>query len=87
MRESVIYQDILKKGEQRGIKIGFQIGLHKAEVALVVRQLNRRLGAIAPELQARIQILSIPQLEALGEALLDFSNLSDLTAWLESQEL
>lgn len=83
MRESVIYQDILQKGEQRGIKIGLQQG----EVALVVRQLNRRLGAISSELQARIQELSIPQLEALGEALLDFSTLSDLTTWLESQEL
>ena len=87
MRESVIYQDILQKGEQRGIKIGLQQGLQQGEVALVVRQLNRRLGAIAPELQARIRELSIPQLEALGEALLDFSTLSDLTAWLESREL
>lgn len=80
MRESVIYQDILQKGEQIGIKIGLQQG----EVALVLRLLNRRFETIAPELQTQIEGLSIPQLEALGEALLDFSTLSDLTTWLES---
>ena len=57
MRESVIYQDILQKGEQRGIKIGLQQG----EAALVLCLLNRRFEAIAPELQARIRELSIPQ--------------------------
>ncbi|MEW5859891.1 MAG: DUF4351 domain-containing protein [Cyanobacteriota bacterium] len=74
MQESVIYQDILQKGQQRG------------EVALIMRQLTRRFGAIAPELQTKIQQLSIPQLEDLGEALLDFSSVNDLIAWLETQE-
>jgi hypothetical protein len=32
---------------------------------------------------ARIQGLEIEQLEALGEALLDFTELSDLTLWLD----
>jgi hypothetical protein len=33
----------------------------------------------------RITALSLPQLESLGEALLDFAALSDLTTWLENQ--
>ncbi|MFB2833567.1 DUF4351 domain-containing protein [Floridanema evergladense] len=34
----------------------------------------------------QINTLSITQLELLGEALLDFSNLSDLEVWLTQQE-
>ena len=74
MQESVIYQDILQNGQQRG------------EVAFIMRQLTRRFSAIAPELQTKIQQLSIPQLEDLGETLLDFSSVNDLIAWLETQE-
>ena len=33
----------------------------------------------------QINALSIAQLESLGEALLDFSSIADLTTWLETQ--
>ena len=36
--------------------------------------------------QERIQGLSIPQLEELGEALLDLSEATDLVAWLEGHQ-
>jgi len=74
MRESVIYQDILEQGERR------------ASISMVLRLLTRRVDALTPEIQARIQTLSIAQLEDLGEALLDFSQPTDLTAWLESHQ-
>ena len=50
-----------------------------------MRQLNRRFGGVVPEVEARIRSLSTEQLENLGEALLDFSNASDLSAWLEQK--
>lgn len=78
MQESVFYQSIIEKGEQRGRKQG--------EVAMLLRLLTRRVGAIAPDLENKIQQLSIPQLEDLGEALLDFSSVNDLTSWLENHE-
>ncbi|MBD1900397.1 DUF4351 domain-containing protein [Coleofasciculus sp. FACHB-712] len=74
MQESVIYQDILQKGEQRGLRQG--------EVALILRQLRLRFGDINPELQEQIRGLSIPQLEGLAEALLDFSSQTDLVSYL-----
>ncbi|MBD2743396.1 DUF4351 domain-containing protein [Coleofasciculus sp. FACHB-1120] len=49
IRESVIYQNTLQKGRQR------------ERVALIMHQLTRRSGAIAPELQTKIQQLFIPQ--------------------------
>jgi predicted transposase YdaD len=75
MRESVIHQDILEEGKLEG------------ELALILRQLVRRLGAIAPQLQSQIEALPLPQLEDLGEALLDFSDTTDLVAWLAEHPL
>jgi len=52
-------------------------------VALIMRQLPRRIGTVAPELQERIRQLSLAQLEHLAEALLDFSDVGDLVIWLQ----
>ncbi|MBW4663191.1 MAG: DUF4351 domain-containing protein [Chroococcus sp. CMT-3BRIN-NPC107] len=60
-------------------------GIKQGEVALILRQLNRRFGSIAPELETQIRSLAIAQLENLGEALLDFADASDLVAWLSGQ--
>jgi Domain of unknown function (DUF4351) len=71
MQESVIYQDILQKGE------------HKEALKYTLRLLNRRFGKIDSLIIERLQVLSTEQLEGLGEDFLAFSNLSDLVAWLE----
>ncbi|MCG6134774.1 MAG: DUF4351 domain-containing protein [Nostoc sp. LLA-1] len=74
MQESVIYQDILQKGEERGKK--------QEALQLILRQLTRRLGAIEPATEQQIRTLSITQLEELAEALLDFTSHSDLVNFL-----
>lgn len=73
MKESVIYQDILEQGNKQG------------EQRLIIRQLNRRFREINPLLIERVRGLSIEQLETLGEALLDFSEVTELEAWLNQQ--
>ncbi|MBC1193596.1 Rpn family recombination-promoting nuclease/putative transposase [Microcystis aeruginosa CS-558/01A06] len=75
MKESVIYQEIWSEGLQEG------------EANLVLRQLNRRIGGISPELSPKIRSLSLEQLENLGEALLDFQSLQDLEQWLENCQI
>ncbi len=45
-------------------------------------EINQRYAEITVEGQERIAALPIDQLEALGEALLDFTDLADLNAWL-----
>lgn len=72
MRESVIYQEILAEGEQRG---------EQRERALILRQLTRRVGELPQEVLDRIETLSLEQLENLGEALLDFQAIADLETW------
>ena len=77
MQESVIYQDILQKGEERGKK--------QEALQLILRLLTRRFGAIepeVPEIEQQIRTLSITQLEDLAEALLDFSSQNDLVNYL-----
>ncbi len=78
MRESVIYQDIRESGKAQGRR--------EEAVSLILRLLNRRLGEISPTLDQQIQELSLEQLETLGEALLDFTSLTDLTTWLSEIE-
>jgi predicted transposase YdaD len=74
MKESVIYQDILQKGEQSGKK--------SEAFHLVSRLLNRKFGEIDSSTIERIRVLSTDELEVLAEDLLDFSNTSDLETWL-----
>jgi predicted transposase YdaD len=75
MRESVIYQDILEEGRQEGRQEG--------ERSLILRLLARQVGDIPDGLRSRINELSVEQLESLGEALLDFQTIADLTTWLD----
>jgi hypothetical protein len=73
-------QQTEQRGEQRGERRGEQIG----ETRLVLRQLTRRIDDVPSEVRSQIQALSLTQLELLGEALLDFTSLSDLESWLVS---
>lgn len=82
MRESVIYQDIRESGKAQGR----EEGRREEAVSLILRLLNRRLGEISSTLSQQIQELSLEQLETLGEALLDFTSLTDLTTWLSEIE-
>ena len=57
----------------------------EGERKIVLRLLNRRVGNIPDALLSQIQGLSVEQLEALGDALLDFSSLADLSRWLQGE--
>ena len=86
MRESVIYQDIraeaIAEGRAEGKAEGRAEGKQEGEVSLVLRLLKKRIGKVAPDLQTRIQGLSIEELEDLDEALFDFTSAADLVNWL-----
>jgi hypothetical protein len=72
-----------QRGRQSGILEGEQRGLEH-EKSLLVRLLTRRVGTIAPPLETQIRSLSLTQLEDLGEALLDFTQPTDLENWLQA---
>jgi len=76
MRESVIYQEIDSAAEKRGLR--------KGEVNMVLKLLDYRVGPLEPNLQAQIETLNLSEVEELGKALLDFSGVADLVAWLQA---
>ncbi|MCE2904535.1 MAG: DUF2887 domain-containing protein [Anabaena sp. CoA2_C59] len=73
------YQEVLEIGEKKGL----QQGLQQGEANLTIRQLKRRCGNLTAIQEQKVRSLSISQLESLGEALLDFQNMSDLENWLQ----
>ena len=81
------YQEVLeigeKKGLQQGVQQGLQQGVQQGEANLTIRQLKRRCGNLTAIQEQKVRSLSISQLESLGEALLDFQNMSDLENWLQ----
>ena len=61
-----------------------QLAMERGEQQLVIRLLNRRIGEIELSLIDSIRALTIEKLELLGEALLDFSSMTDLEQWLQN---
>lgn len=74
MQESVIYQDIIAEGRREGRQEGRQEGRRQEAVALIQRQLTRRLGTLPEVSRAQLARLSLVQIEAL----LDFGALAEL---------
>ena len=88
MRLAPLYQQerelARQEGLQEGLQQGEQRGLQQGEQLLIIRQLNRRIGTMDSSLIQQVQKLPVAQLEELGEALLDFTSVTDLQTWLQS---
>ena len=67
LKETRFYQDVFAEGE----------------AAVILRQLQRRCGVLPPAVTSRVTDLFVADLEALGDALLEFQAISDLEHWLE----
>jgi len=93
-RHTRAFQDILAEGRQEGVELGRQEGRElgheegrrREASALASRLLERRCGSLDAPTSARIEALSLPQLEELALALLDFRGSKDLQTWLEPLE-
>ncbi|MBE9050902.1 DUF4351 domain-containing protein [Nostocales cyanobacterium LEGE 11386] len=80
LREQGVVMQIVTSWMEEGIEQAKQ----QATLSLVMRLLPRRVGTLlTPELEERVQQLSLTQLEDLSVALLDFSTVEDLEAWLQ----
>ncbi|MEA5531592.1 Rpn family recombination-promoting nuclease/putative transposase [Dolichospermum sp. UHCC 0684] len=82
MQESVIYQDILQKGE----RIGEQKGEQRGEIKFCLFLLNQRFGEIDSLIVEKVKGLPVEQLENLGAALFNISEVADLVTWLNQQD-
>ncbi len=68
LEDTRVYQEAKLEGEQ----------------SIILRLLCRRVGDLSNDLQSQIKALPLSKLEALGEAMLDFSNHEDLVNWLQA---
>ena len=75
MRLAPLYQQDRELAKQEG------------EQRLIIRLLKRRFGEIDSLLIQKVQELPVEKLEELGEALLDFTSVTDLETWLEHNSI
>jgi hypothetical protein len=74
IRAAKIYLAIKSEGRKEAAR---------REKLLILRQLTHKVGEIPEAKRQQIDRLSLDQLEALGETLLDFSGLNSLIEWLD----
>lgn len=74
----------LIEGKQVGLIEGKQVGMQMGLLDITQRQLRRRFGQIPVPIAAKLEHLSASQLADFGEALLDFTSLVQVQAWLEN---
>lgn len=77
LQQTRVYREIKEEGHIEG----------RIEEAanLIIRQIAKRFGQkLSEEITQRISGLPLPVLEDLSEALLDFTSLADLQAWLDN---
>jgi len=76
LQETQVYREIKAEGIKKG---------RQEEAAnIVIRLMSKRIGQkLSEEILRVISSLPLPVLEDLSEALLDFTTLADLQAWLE----
>ena len=72
LKETTVYREIKEEGRE------------EATVQPTIRQLRKLFGELPEDIHSSITGFPLPVLEDLSEALLDFSNLNYLQAWLES---
>jgi predicted transposase YdaD len=82
LQETRVYRDAKAEGKAEGVSEGRQAEAQ----SMILRQLSRRFGMLSPDVNTVVMALSVAKLEDLGEALLDFQEIADLTGWLQANQ-
>ncbi len=77
LKQTRFYREVFTEGRQEGRQ--------EEGIALILRQLQKRCGTLGSPTTEQVTRLSLSQLEALGEALLEFRGLAELEQWLAIQ--
>jgi hypothetical protein len=68
----------LEEGLEKGLEEGLQKGLQEGEARLLIRQLQKRFGALPESVHVRVSQAPPERLELWGERLLDVASLDAL---------
>jgi Domain of unknown function (DUF4351) len=63
-----------------------QVGRQDERQTLILRVLTKRVGIVSPEVEAQVKALSLGLLDELLDVALDFTQMSDLMAWLNEHQ-
>ena len=86
LKQTRVYQEALAEGVEQGLEQGLEQGKRQEGLSLILRLLTRKFGDLPHDVQVRIENLSLTQIEALADALLEFSSVDDVTDWLNQQQ-
>ena len=70
--------------KQEGVKEGEEQGKIQQAIKHILRLARRILGEVSPEIQARIQQLSLEKLDLLAEEIFELTTMENLVNWLET---
>ena len=70
--------------KQEGMKEGEEQGKIQQAIKHILRLARRILGEVSPEIQARIQQLSLEKLDLLAEEIFELTTMENLENWLET---
>ncbi|TAE59227.1 MAG: Rpn family recombination-promoting nuclease/putative transposase [Nostocales cyanobacterium] len=89
IKQTRVYQEAKQEGKQEGRQEGKQEGRQEGRkdeaINLLLRMLSKRFGKLSDSYIQSLNSLNIEQLEKLGEAFLDFTDINDLEIWLQSE--
>jgi hypothetical protein len=77
-----VVMELITSWERKGRAEGLREGLREGQRLVVERMLTRRFGALPSGMRARLATLTADELTALADALLDFTSLAEVEAWL-----
>jgi len=80
---STVERDHIAAAAAAALQQGMQQGMQQGQVNLVLRQLERRLGVLSEHDRNAVRALAADRVEALAEALLEFTGMADLQGWIE----
>ncbi len=67
-------------------RIGYERGELAEGRSLILLLLNTRIGEVPQQNRTAIESLTLKKLEALGQALLNFTSTDDLVRWLQQNQ-
>jgi predicted transposase YdaD len=74
----------IQRGRQEGRQEDRREGRQEGQIELVLRLLKRHLGVLTASQERAVRKLDLSRVEALSEALLDFTSRADLARWLRA---
>jgi predicted transposase/invertase (TIGR01784 family) len=84
LEQTRVYLEAKAEGEILGEARGEARGEVKEAQSLIFRLLKRRVGNVSREMETKIESLPLARLEELHDAALDFTQIGDLTTWLDA---